>query len=118
MGLLGATGLARDARVIIEKPFGTDLDSARALNQAVHAVFDEDSFVSANALEGYERLILLAMIGDQALFTRSDGIERLWEISAPLLDNPPPSEPYEPGSRGPAAVDKLIAPYRWHLPEA
>ena len=41
IGLLGASGLARDARVIIEKPFGTDLDSARALNQAVHEVFDE-----------------------------------------------------------------------------
>jgi glucose-6-phosphate 1-dehydrogenase len=65
-----------------------------------------------------ERLILLAMIGDQSLFTRSDGIERLWEISTPLLDNPPPAEPYERGSWGPAAVDKLIAPYHWHLPEA
>ena len=41
VGLLGTTGLARDARVIIEKPFGRDLESARALNQAVHAVFDE-----------------------------------------------------------------------------
>jgi len=78
----------------------------------------QDSFNIANALEGYERLILLAMIGDQSLFTRSDGIERLWEISAPLLDNPPPAEPYEPGSWGPASVDKLIAPYRWYLPEA
>jgi len=76
----------------------------------------QDSFATANALEGYERLILLAMVGDQALFTRSDGVERLWEISAPLLDNPPPAEPYEPGSWGPASVDKLIAPYRWHLP--
>jgi glucose-6-phosphate 1-dehydrogenase len=77
----------------------------------------QDSFNIANALEGYERLILLAMIGDQSLFTRSDGIERLWEISTPLLDNPPPAEPYESGSWGPASVDKLIAPYRWHLPE-
>ena len=57
------------------------------------------------------------MIGDQSLFTRSDGIERLWEISTPLLDNPPPAEPYKPGSWGPASVDDLIAPYRWHLPE-
>ena len=46
----------------------------------------EDSFCAANDLEGYERLILEAMLGDQALFTRSDGIERLWEISMPLLD--------------------------------
>ena len=78
----------------------------------------KDSFAIANALEGYERLILLAMIGDQSLFTRSDGIERLWEISTPLLEKPRPVEPYERGSWGPASVDELIAPYRWHLPDS
>ena len=75
----------------------------------------EDSFAAANALEGYERLILLAMLGDQSLFTRSDGIERVWEISQPLLEHPPPVQPYAPGTWGPAAVEKLIAPFRWHL---
>ena len=75
----------------------------------------EDSFAAANALEGYERLILLAMLGDQSLFTRSDGIERVWEVSQPLLDNPPPVQPYAPGTWGPAAVDKLIHPFHWHL---
>ena len=74
-----------------------------------------ESFAQANALEGYERLILLAMLGDQSLFTRADGIERVWEISEPLLTSPPPAEPYEKGSWGPASVDKLTAPYRWHL---
>ncbi len=40
--MLGASGLANDnARVIIEKPFGTDLASAMKLNETVHAVFDE-----------------------------------------------------------------------------
>jgi glucose-6-phosphate 1-dehydrogenase len=75
-----------------------------------------DSFCSANDLEGYERLLLEAMVGDQALFTRSDGIERLWEVSTPLLDDPPPVEPYAPGSWGPKGAFELIAPYRWHLP--
>jgi glucose-6-phosphate 1-dehydrogenase len=75
-----------------------------------------DSFAAANALEGYERLILDAMAGDQSLFTSSDGIERLWEISAPLLDDPPPVEPYAPGTWGPDSINKLIAPFRWHLP--
>jgi glucose-6-phosphate 1-dehydrogenase len=75
----------------------------------------EDSFVASNALEGYERLILLAMLGDQSLFTRSDGIERVWEVSEPLLKNPPPVQPYAPGTWGPDTVDKLIAPHRWHL---
>jgi glucose-6-phosphate 1-dehydrogenase len=76
------------------------------------------SFRGANSLEGYERLLLDAMLGDQSLFTSSDSIERLWEISAPVLDNPPPVQPYAPGSWGPQpAVDRLAAPYHWHLPD-
>ncbi|HWF81353.1 MAG TPA: glucose-6-phosphate dehydrogenase [Streptosporangiaceae bacterium] len=75
-----------------------------------------DSFCTARGLEGYERLILDAMIGDQSLFTRADAIERLWEISAPLLENPPPVQPYDPGSWGAQpALDHLAAPYGWHL---
>ena len=74
-----------------------------------------DSFCTAHSLEGYERLFLDAMHGDQTLFTRADAIERLWEVSAPLLDNPPPVRPYPPSSWGPEpALDHFIAPYRWH----
>jgi glucose-6-phosphate 1-dehydrogenase len=87
-----------------------------SLGNAEMAFFYKDSFAASNALEGYERLILLAMIGDQSLFTRSYGIERLWEISAPLLQNPPPVEPYPVGSYGPPSVSRLMAPYHWHLP--
>jgi len=77
----------------------------------------QDSFRIANALEGYEHLILMAMIGDQSLFTSADGIDRVWEVSEPLLRNPPPAEPYAKGSWGPASIDRLVAPYHWHLPE-
>jgi glucose-6-phosphate 1-dehydrogenase len=78
-----------------------------------------DSFHAAHGLEGYERLLLDAMHGDQSLFTRASAVERLWEISAPLLNNPPPIQPYAPGSWGPQpAVDQLAAPYHWHLPDA
>lgn len=76
-----------------------------------------DSFCIRNELEGYEHLIHEAMRGDQTLFTTADGIERLWEISEPLLRKPPPAEPYAPGSWGPKSIDELIAPRRWHLPE-
>jgi glucose-6-phosphate 1-dehydrogenase len=86
------------------------------LGNAEMAFYYKDSFVESNALEGYERLILLAMLGDQSLFTSSDGIERVWEISEPLLENPPPVEPYAVGSYGPESVRQLIAPYHWHLP--
>ena len=41
-----------------------------------------------SALEAYERLIHDAMRGDHTLFTTADGIERLWELSDPLLDEP------------------------------
>ena len=76
------------------------------------------SFTGDQGLEGYERLLLDAMLGDQSLFTRSDGIERLWEVSTPLLEHPPPVQPYTPGSWGPAAVDDLILPWHWALPDA
>ena len=39
--MLGTAGLAPGSRVIIEKPFGTDLASAHTLNNTVHAIFDE-----------------------------------------------------------------------------
>ena len=67
-------------------------------------------------LEPYERLIHDVMLGDRTLFTTSRGIERLWEVSTPLLDAPPPVEPYAPGSWGPEAINDLIAPRHWHLP--
>src|SRR5215468_6933227 len=54
VGLLGATGLASGARVIVEKPFGTDLESARALNQAVHEVFDESQVFRIDHFLGKE----------------------------------------------------------------
>ena len=75
-----------------------------------------DSFGAALGLEGYERLLLDAMLGDQSLFTRADAIERLWEISAPLLEHPPAVQPYAPGSWGPQpTLDHLAAPDHWHL---
>jgi glucose-6-phosphate 1-dehydrogenase len=76
-----------------------------------------DSFGGAEAaLDAYERLIHDVMLGDRTLFTSSEAVERLWEISQPLLAEPPPVQPYEPGSWGPPAIDELIAPRRWHLP--
>jgi glucose-6-phosphate 1-dehydrogenase len=89
-----------------------------SLGNAEMAFYYKDSFAASHALEGYEHLILMAMIGDQSLFTSSDGIERLWEISEPLLENPPPVEPYPVGSWGPESIKQLIAPYHWHLPHA
>ncbi len=55
---LGAAGLADDSigfrRVIIEKPFGTDLASAEALNHAIHGVFREDQIYRIDHYLGKE----------------------------------------------------------------
>jgi glucose-6-phosphate 1-dehydrogenase len=40
---LGTSGIAEGARVIVEKPFGHDLASARELNRIARSVFPEDS---------------------------------------------------------------------------
>ena len=69
-----------------------------------------------DVLEAYERLILDAMRGDHTLFTTAEGIERLWELSMPLLEAPPPVRLYEPGSWGPKSVHQLVAPHAWRLP--
>ena len=76
-----------------------------------------DSFTRHHGLEAYEHLILLAMLGDQSLFTRSDGIERLWEVSTPLLEQPSPVLTYPKNSWGPEEVRCLIAPHHWYLPD-
>jgi glucose-6-phosphate 1-dehydrogenase len=40
---LASSGCSRGARVVVEKPFGRDAESARALNRTLREVFDEDS---------------------------------------------------------------------------
>jgi len=77
--------------------------------------FAED-FDETRELEAYERLLHDAMIGDATLFNSAEGIERLWEISEPLLKSPPPVQPYEPGSWGPAGISAFTSPLGWYLP--
>jgi glucose-6-phosphate 1-dehydrogenase len=54
---IGRSGCARDGRVIVEKPFGENLQSARTLNRTVHEIFDEqdiyriDHYLGKNAVE-------------------------------------------------------------------
>jgi glucose-6-phosphate 1-dehydrogenase len=75
-----------------------------------------DTTYIGDVLEAYERLILDAMRGDHTLFTTAEGIERLWEVSMPLLEAPPPVRFYDPGAWGPNAIHQLIAPHAWRLP--
>ena len=54
---LGKANLARNARVIVEKPFGRDLASAKALNQVAHSVFPEDSIFRIDHFLGKEAIM-------------------------------------------------------------
>jgi glucose-6-phosphate 1-dehydrogenase len=51
---LGASGCATNARVIVEKPFGHDRDSAHELNDTIHAVFPEDAIYRIDHYLGKE----------------------------------------------------------------
>src|SRR5690348_2810595 len=54
---LGAASLAHDARVIVEKPFGRDLASARELNRIARSVFPEDSIFRIDHFLGKEAIM-------------------------------------------------------------
>jgi glucose-6-phosphate 1-dehydrogenase len=85
--------------------------------QKLSMQFDSQETGDADqALEAYERLIYDATRNQRKLFTTAEGIERLWEVAAPMLERPPKMQYYEPGSYGPDSVRELIAPRRWRLP--
>jgi glucose-6-phosphate 1-dehydrogenase len=54
---LGAAKLAEHARVIVEKPFGRDLASARELNRVARSVFPEDSIFRIDHFLGKEAIM-------------------------------------------------------------
>jgi glucose-6-phosphate 1-dehydrogenase len=51
---LGKSSCAEGARLIVEKPFGRDLESARELNQTLHAVFNEKAIFRIDHYLGKE----------------------------------------------------------------
>jgi glucose-6-phosphate 1-dehydrogenase len=52
--LLADAGLVERSRIVMEKPFGTDLESARTLNARLHAVFDEGQIFRIDHFLGKE----------------------------------------------------------------
>jgi glucose-6-phosphate 1-dehydrogenase len=78
---------------------------------------DVEAELATDGLEAYERLLHDVMLHERLLFTRSDQIERLWEVSAPVLENPPPVQVYAKGSWGPQAALEIPGPLGWRLPD-
>jgi glucose-6-phosphate 1-dehydrogenase len=87
------------------------------LGRAALTLDVERNFDGADGLEAYERLLHDVMLGERLLFTRSEQIERLWEVCAPVLEDPPDPEPYEPGSWGPQDALELPRAPGWRLPD-
>ena len=54
---LGTAKLAENARVIVEKPFGRDLASARELNRVARSVFPDDSIFRIDHFLGKEAIM-------------------------------------------------------------
>jgi glucose-6-phosphate 1-dehydrogenase len=59
---LSDAGLTGNARVVIEKPFGHDLESARALNQELHEVLEEEQVLRIDHFLGKEPVMDIAYL--------------------------------------------------------
>jgi glucose-6-phosphate 1-dehydrogenase len=59
---LGTANCAQGARIVVEKPFGRDLESARKLNATLHAVFDEPNIFRIDHFLGKESVQNLLVV--------------------------------------------------------
>ncbi|MTV25652.1 glucose-6-phosphate dehydrogenase [Nitriliruptoraceae bacterium ZYF776] len=68
--------------------------------------------------DAYARLLGDALVGDQRLFGSAEAVEESWRIVASVLDDPPPVQPYGPGSWGPGSADTIVRGGEgWHTPD-
>jgi glucose-6-phosphate 1-dehydrogenase len=68
-------------------------------------------------VDAYERVLTDAMAGDATLFARQDYVEEAWRIVDPVLKRGTPVHPYEPGTWGPAEVERhVVPPDGWQNP--
>jgi glucose-6-phosphate 1-dehydrogenase len=80
----------------------------------VNMDFDYAAAFGKSSANGYERLLLDAMLGDQTLFAHRDGVETTWALCTPILEAWAAKQPevfpnYAAGSWGPECADHLIA---------
>lgn len=68
---------------------------------------DYEEVLGGDGPDAYERLIADALVGDERLFARQDGVEEAWRIIEPVLDSKDPVIPYPAGSWGPAEADRV-----------
>ncbi len=102
--------------------FGAKVPGQAFRVRTAHMDFDYDAQFPEEDLDGYERLLLDAMIGDATLFIRSDEVATAWNIVDPILEGfaaeDVPVAMYAAGTWGPAEADVLLdlEGHRWRTP--
>lgn len=79
----------------------------------VNMDFDYSAAFGTSSANGYERLLLDSMLGDQTLFAHRDGVEVTWALYTPILEawaqkNPEVFPNYFAGTWGPDCADRLL----------
>lgn len=107
-------GLCLQPNEGVHLSFETKTPGAGMRTRSVDMTFLYEQDFGKNTLpDAYERLILDALQGDAALFTRSDEIELAWSLVDPILagwreKNAPALAFYESGTWGPGKADEFI----------
>ena len=93
--------------------FGAKVPGPTTNVKPVEMQFSYAQAFGKSSANGYERLLLDAMLGDGTLFAEREGVEATWALMTPILEawkaNPPKDFPnYAAGSWGPKAADELM----------
>jgi glucose-6-phosphate 1-dehydrogenase len=101
--------------------FGAKIPGPTTNVKPVEMHFSYAEAFGKSSANGYERLLLDAMLGDGTLFAHRDGVEATWALMTPILEawekNPPTDFPnYDAGTWGPEAADQLLRKdgRKWH----
>lgn len=107
-------GIYPDERITLK--FQTKNPGARVCLRTVTMDFHYQQSYTGPILDAYEKVLIDCILGDQMLFWRQDGVERSWSFLTPVLDRCEGCDEqhdmldfYEAGSKGPAAVSKLVS---------
>jgi glucose-6-phosphate 1-dehydrogenase len=122
--LLGTFEVTGPRKVVPEKPFGTDLDSARRLDATLHGVFEERQIYRIDHFLGKEAVLtddpkIFADVPAKVPgpdFVLGRGRLRL-DLLDPLLRDLPEPRSYPRGSWGPAEALRLPGERGWRLPD-
>jgi glucose-6-phosphate 1-dehydrogenase len=93
--------------------FGFNVVSPENESQSLLSELLASRHPSCKEMDAYERVLTDAMAGDATLFAREDYVEEAWRIVDPALKAATPVYEYEPGSWGPAEVERITPACGW-----